>query len=78
MMMVAIFRVGGGGWKASVPWVVRWGADACGGRKPPFHGLRYVFRSISVHLSELVFVESMEGKVPLLGSELYWRFKEVR
>ena len=49
-----------------------------GGWKPPFHGLRYVFRSISVHLSEFVFVESMEGKVPLLGSELYRRFKEMR
>ena len=40
--------------------------------------VKYVFRSISVHLSELVFVESMEGKVPLLESELYRRFKEVR
>ena len=40
--------------------------------------VRYVFRSISVHLSELVFVESMEGKVTLLKSELYRRFKEER
>lgn len=36
------------------------------------------YSGISVHLSKLVFVESMEGKVPLLGSESYRRFKEVR